>query len=64
MIVWQLDALIFDVVTAFLTGDLEEEIYMECPEGLEHEDDEILQLIKAVDWYKQVDSTTRNSRAF
>ena len=48
MIVWKLDALIFDVTTAFLTGDLEEEIYMECPEGLEHEDDEVLLLLKTI----------------
>ena len=34
MIALKLDALIFDVTTAFLTGDLEEELYMECPEGM------------------------------
>jgi Reverse transcriptase (RNA-dependent DNA polymerase) len=28
MIVWGLDALIFDVVAAFLTGNLKEEIYI------------------------------------
>jgi hypothetical protein len=31
MIVFGLDALIFDVMTEFLNGDLEEEIYMDCP---------------------------------
>ena len=31
---WGLDAKIVDIETAFLHGDLEEEIYMECPEGL------------------------------
>lgn len=62
MIVWQLDALIFDVVTAFLTGDLEEEIYMECPEGLDHEDDEILQLLKAI--YGLVQASRQYNKRF
>ena len=35
MILWKLEGLIFDVTTAFLTGDLEEEIYMECPDVTE-----------------------------
>ena len=30
MLVWKLDAKIIDVLTAFLYGDLEEEIYMKC----------------------------------
>jgi Reverse transcriptase (RNA-dependent DNA polymerase) len=62
MIVWGLDALIFDVVTAFLTGNLEEEIYMECPEGLEHEDDEILQLPKAI--YGLVQASRQYNKKF
>ena len=43
-----LDGIIIDVETAFLHGDLEEDIYMECPEGLEHDMDEILQLKKTI----------------
>jgi Reverse transcriptase (RNA-dependent DNA polymerase) len=62
MIVWGLDALIFDVVTTFLTGNLEEEIYMECPEGLEHEDDEILQLLKAI--YGLVQASRQYNKKF
>ena len=35
---------IFDIDVAFLNGDLEEEIFMDCPKGLEHEEDECLLL--------------------
>ena len=37
MIAEGLSAKIVDVETAFLYGDLEEEIYMECPKGMEPE---------------------------
>jgi len=48
MIVWGLDAIIVDVVTTFLHGDLEEEIYMNLPEGMEGEGNECLLLLKAL----------------
>ena len=47
MILWKLEGLIFDVETAFLNGDLDEEIYMDCPKGMEHEVEECLLLLKA-----------------
>ena len=42
MLVWNLDAKIIDVETAFLLGDLEEEIYMVCRDV--HDEDEVLLL--------------------
>ena len=33
-----------DIETAFLHGDIDVEIYMDCPEGLEHEPDECVKL--------------------
>jgi len=46
-LVWNLDAILIDVDTAFLYGDLEEEIYMDIPEGLTGFKDECLLLLKA-----------------
>ena len=34
---WKLKARLIDIKTAFLYGDLDEEIYMESPEGLDME---------------------------
>ena len=39
---------IFDIDVAFLNGDLEEEIFMDCPKGLEHEEDECLLLQQTI----------------
>ena len=46
--IWKLDSIMFDVETAFLLGDLEEEIYMQCPPGMDASDDECLQLMKSM----------------
>ena len=48
MIMWKLEGLIFDIETAFLNGELNEEIYMDCPEGMEHEEGECLILNKTI----------------
>ena len=45
---WDLDTKIVDVETAFLWGDLEEKIYMNCPEGMPHFDDECLLLLQTI----------------
>jgi hypothetical protein len=59
---------LIDVGTAFLHGDLEEEIYMECPEGMEHKPDECLLLNKTIYglkqpsrmWFKKITEILRN----
>jgi hypothetical protein len=43
MLVWKLSAIILDIETAFLYGKLDRKIYMDCPEGMEHEEDECVQ---------------------
>ena len=49
MLVWNMDCCLIDVATSFLHGNLDEEIYMECPSGLVHEKgQEVLLLLKAI----------------
>ena len=46
--VWKFSSMVVDVETAFLHGDLEEEIYMESPEGLGHSKEECVRLMKTL----------------
>ena len=48
IILWGLESLIFDVETAFLHGDLKEEIFMDCPDGMEHDEGECLLLLQTI----------------
>ena len=48
MMVCEFEGICIDVETAFLYGDLDEEIYMQCPEGLEHELDECVELLQSI----------------
>lgn len=43
-----LESINFDVETAFLNIDLEEEIFMDCPEAMKHEPHERLFLVKTM----------------
>jgi hypothetical protein len=47
-IVWNMTCSVVDLETAFLHGDLDEEIYMEVPKGLEIEHNKKLMLIKTI----------------
>jgi hypothetical protein len=48
VMLWNLDTIVFDIEVAFLNGELEHEIFMECPDGLEHTSDEVLLLLKTI----------------
>jgi hypothetical protein len=45
-LIWKLQASIIDVETAFLYGNLKEEIYMNIPEGMESNGNDCLLLNK------------------
>ena len=47
-LVWGLDAIIINMETAFLYGELKEEIYMELPKGMTGWTDECLLLLKSI----------------
>ena len=46
--VQKLCSMIADVETAFLHGDLKEEIFMDCPKGMDHKEDECVKLLKTL----------------
>jgi len=48
MLIWNLDAIIIDVESAFLYGDFDEEIYMDLPDGMTGFEDECLLLLKVI----------------
>ena len=48
MIMLELKAVIFAIEKAFLLGDLDKTIYMKCPDGMIHEDDDRLLLKKTI----------------
>ena len=47
-LIMRFDVRLIDVETAFLHGDLEHKIYMECPQGIEAAIDECILLMKAL----------------
>jgi len=48
MLIWKMDAIIIDIETAFLHGELDKEIYMDLLAGLNGESDECLLLLKVL----------------
>ena len=48
MMMMGLKAKIVDIETAFLHGDLEEEIYMDAPEGIRATEDEVVKLEQTI----------------
>ena len=43
-----LESMLVDIETAFLHGNLKEIIFMDCPPGMDHGEDECLQLLKTI----------------
>jgi hypothetical protein len=47
-LIWNKEAFIFDVETAFLHGELQQEIYMNIPEGMSYDSKHSLLLTKTI----------------
>jgi hypothetical protein len=47
-LIWNLEVSIVDVETALLYGELQEEIYMNIPEGMKYDSKHCLLLIKTI----------------
>ena len=62
MVVCGLDAMIFNLETAFPHGELKELTCMDCPEGMTHEDDECLLLVKSI--HGLVQASNRHNEKF
>ena len=62
LIYYGYDSLIFDVETAFLHGELKEVICMDCPDGMEHSEQECLLLEKSI--YGLVQASNRCNQKF
>jgi Reverse transcriptase (RNA-dependent DNA polymerase) len=61
-IIWGLTAALLDVEVAFLNGELEEKIYMECPEGMVRQKNDVVLLLKSM--YGLVQAARQFSSSF
>ena len=62
MMVNNYSSLMFDVEVAFLHGVLKEQIFMDCPKGMDSDPDECLLLIKTI--YGLVQSSRQYFKTF
>ena len=62
MVVHGSDAMIFNVETAFLHGELKELTHMDCPQGMEHKEDECSLLVESI--HRLVQASNRHNKKF